>query len=100
MNLSNKQRLGLAKIVATNFASDYFTDAEAQDLLGTLDPGGRLLKCDEVADQLEENEWYGPAGDLRDGVNPDTIINRIQEMTDDEDELARAIPLLASLAED
>lgn len=53
---------------------------------------------ERAADELEAAEWFSPAGDIRDGVPPDTVIGRVQKMTDDEDELGRALPILERLA--
>lgn len=95
--ITREQRVSLVRLLNSEASREYFTDEEANDLTKVLDPGGFLMEIEEVADQLEENEWYGPAGDLRDEVSPQTIINRVEEMTDDDAERARAIPLLQTL---
>lgn len=97
VGLTHSQRRGLVNMLVTNFASDYFTDAEAQNLLDLLDPNGKLQRAEKAADELEANEWFGPAEDLRDGVPPETLIRRIEQMTEDDGELERALPILETL---
>lgn len=49
-----------------------------------------------AATKLEENEWFGPAEDIRDGLSPAVVIRRVEQDAD-EDERERAIPILADL---
>lgn len=51
-----------------------------------------------TAQDLERVDWFGPAGDIRDGLDPDTVLDRIRQSGADEEELERAEPILARLA--
>lgn len=50
-----------------------------------------------AAQELQENDWLGPAEDIRDGIHTQTVIRRVSEMAGDADELDRALPILAAL---
>lgn len=52
---------------------------------------------EEAADKLRANEWFGPAEEVVFGTSIQTIITRVEEMTEDEDERDRAIPILGDL---